>query len=145
MVQTIRPHLTGKFADMMFAAETHPAMLRYLDQTRSVGPNSMLAKSRPKQSLGLNENLAREMIELHSMGVGADYTQQDVEELARLLEVDLSFTEQDIQRLAETAGRSITAGWSGKATADQISQQTDRALCHLSLLKGKKPEITLEM
>ena len=81
----IRPHLTGKFADMMFAAETHPAMLRYLDQTRSVGPNSMLAKSRPKQSLGVNENLAREMIELHSMGVGADYTQQDVEELARLL------------------------------------------------------------
>ena len=81
----IRPHLAGKFADMMFAAETHPAMLRYLDQTRSVGPNSVIAKQKPDKALGLNENLAREMIELHSMGVGADYTQKDVEELAELL------------------------------------------------------------
>ncbi|RJE81547.1 DUF1800 family protein [Paracoccus sp. JM45] len=81
----IRPHLTGRFADMMFAAETHPAMLRYLDQTSSIGPNSVLARQKPDKPGGLNENLAREMIELHSMGVGAEYTQADVEQLARLL------------------------------------------------------------
>ncbi|MEE2860681.1 MAG: DUF1800 domain-containing protein [Pseudomonadota bacterium] len=81
----IRPHLAGRFADMMFAAETHPAMLRYLDQGRSVGPNSVAARRNPARAGGLNENLAREMIELHSLGVGADYTQRDVEELAALL------------------------------------------------------------
>lgn len=81
----IRPHLAGRFADMMFAAETHPAMLRYLDQVRSVGPNSVLAMREPEKPMGLNENLAREMLELHSLGVGADYTQSDIEELARLL------------------------------------------------------------
>jgi uncharacterized protein (DUF1800 family) len=81
----IRPFLAGRFADMMFAAETHPAMLRYLDQTSSIGPNSTLARQKPDTTGGLNENLAREMIELHSMGVGAEYTQTDVEELARLL------------------------------------------------------------
>ncbi|WP_265501869.1 DUF1800 domain-containing protein [Paracoccus beibuensis] len=81
----IRPHLAGRFADMMYAAETHPAMLRYLDQGRSVGPNSIVAQRNPKRAGGLNENLAREMIELHSLGVGAGYTQHDVEELAALL------------------------------------------------------------
>lgn len=83
--EAIRPHLTGRFADMLFAAETHPAMLVYLDQVRSVGPNSVVAKRNSDKAMGLNENLAREMIELHSLGIGADYTQQDVEALARLL------------------------------------------------------------
>ncbi|MBU2958161.1 DUF1800 domain-containing protein [Paracoccus sp. 1_MG-2023] len=83
--EAIRPHLNGRFADMMFAAETHPAMLRYLDQSRSVGPGSALAQRRPKKGFGLNENLAREMIELHSLGVGADYDQRDIEQLAELL------------------------------------------------------------
>lgn len=83
--EAIRPHLAGRFADMMFAAETHPAMLVYLDQVRSVGPNSVVARRSADKAMGLNENLAREMIELHSLGVGADYTQQDVEALARLL------------------------------------------------------------
>lgn len=81
----IRPYLSGRFADMMFAAETHPAMLRYLDQGRSIGPNSIVARRNPERAGGLNENLAREMIELHSLGVGADYTQRDVQELAALL------------------------------------------------------------
>lgn len=83
--EAIRPHLSGRFADMMFAAETHPAMLVYLDQVRSVGPNSAMARRNADKAMGLNENLAREMIELHSLGVGAAYTQQDVEALARLL------------------------------------------------------------
>jgi len=83
--EAIRPHLSGRFADMMFAAETHPAMLRFLDQARAVGPNSVEARKNPKRATGLNENHAREMIELHSLGVGAPYSQRDVEQLAELL------------------------------------------------------------
>ncbi|WP_234464107.1 DUF1800 domain-containing protein [Paracoccus caeni] len=85
VTEAIRPHITGKFGDMMFAAETHPAMVLYLDQQRSVGPNSRAAQRAPNRNLGLNENLAREMIELHSLGVTADYSQEDVRELASLL------------------------------------------------------------
>ncbi|MES2432538.1 MAG: DUF1800 domain-containing protein [Pseudomonadota bacterium] len=78
----IRPHLTGNFADMLTAATLHPAMLSYLDQSSSVGPNSHFGKNQGK---GLNENLAREVIELHSMGVGANYSQTDVTEMAKIL------------------------------------------------------------
>ncbi|WP_054006912.1 DUF1800 domain-containing protein [Cypionkella psychrotolerans] len=78
----IRPHLTGNFADMLTAATLHPAMLSYLDQSSSVGPNSHFGKN---QNKGLNENLAREVIELHSMGVGANYSQTDVTEMAKIL------------------------------------------------------------
>lgn len=83
--EAIRPNLSARFADMMFAAETHPRMLTYLNQNRSFGPNSVIARRRAGDGLGLNENLAREMIELHSLGVGADYTQEDVRQLAELL------------------------------------------------------------
>ncbi|RJE88136.1 DUF1800 domain-containing protein [Paracoccus onubensis] len=84
--EAIRPHIGGRFADLMFAAETHPCMLVYLNQNNSVGPNSQLAKKKKgKNKPGLNENLAREMIELHSLGVGAEYTQKDVRQLAKLL------------------------------------------------------------
>ncbi|OYU39469.1 MAG: hypothetical protein CFE33_08785 [Pseudorhodobacter sp. PARRP1] len=80
--EAIRPHLTGTFADLLTAATLHPAMLSYLDQSSSIGPNSRLGKNQGK---GLNENLAREVIELHSLGVGADYTQSDVTEMAKIL------------------------------------------------------------
>lgn len=83
--EAIRPHLNGRFGEMMFAAETHPRMLTYLNQDRSFGPNSTAARRRQDRDLGLNENLAREMIELHSLGVGGDYTQKDVRQLAKLL------------------------------------------------------------
>lgn len=79
--EAIRPHLTGRFADLMFAAETHPRMIAYLDQVISVGPNSRAGKS----GRGVNENLAREMIELHSLGAGSGYSQADVRQLALLL------------------------------------------------------------
>ena len=78
----IRPNIGGRFADLLRAATLHPAMLAYLDQVSSVGPNSLLGLRRGR---GLNENLARELIELHTLGVGAPYTQQDVRELAALL------------------------------------------------------------
>ncbi len=80
----IRPHVNGRFADMLRAAATHPFMLAYLDQNISVGPNSKAAEKR-KKSGGLNENLAREMLELHTLGVDGPYTQQDVRQLAELL------------------------------------------------------------
>lgn len=83
--EAIRPHLAGRFEDMFFAAETHPMMLIYLDQNSSRGPNSVFAQKQSGKGFGLNENLAREAMELHSMGVGAPYTQKDVRELAELL------------------------------------------------------------
>ena len=80
----VRPHVTGRFADMLRAVATHPLMLHYLDQSRSVGPDSVAAGKRPRLS-GLNENLAREMLELHTVGADGPYDQQDVRELAALL------------------------------------------------------------
>lgn len=80
--EAIRPHIGGKFADMLIAASTHPAMLSYLDQGSSIGPNSPIGRRRGK---GLNENLAREILELHTMGVGSGYSQNDVREFAELL------------------------------------------------------------
>ncbi|MGA2088123.1 MAG: DUF1800 domain-containing protein [Stellaceae bacterium] len=80
--EAIRPHVTGRFADMLLAAERHPAMLLYLDNAQSVGPESMAGVRRGK---GINENLGREILELHTLGVDGGYTQQDVEALARIL------------------------------------------------------------
>ncbi len=78
----IRPRLTGRFADLLTEATLHPAMLIYLDQVQSTGPNSFMGQRKDR---GLNENLARELIELHAMGVGAGYSQDDVREMAELL------------------------------------------------------------
>lgn len=78
----VRPHLAGRFADLLRAALLHPAMLLYLDQNASIGPNSRAGR---KRGAGLNENLAREAIELHTLGVGAAYAQEDVRQLAELL------------------------------------------------------------
>lgn len=81
--EAIRPHAFGKFEDLVLAAEQHPAMLLYLDQVRSIGPGSPIGERR--RNAGLNENLAREMLELHTVGADAGYTQADVAELARAL------------------------------------------------------------
>ncbi len=78
----IRPHVMGSFRGMLRAVVTHPMMLMYLQQFRSVGPNSDQGKRR---RLGLNENLARELLELHLLGADGAYTQADVRELAELL------------------------------------------------------------
>jgi len=82
--EAIRPHLAGNFADILVATVTQPLMLHYLDQERSVGPNSDKAARRGPKA-GLNENLAREMLELHTLGVDGPYDQQDVRQLAELL------------------------------------------------------------
>jgi len=81
----IRPHVLGRFADMMLAAERHPAMLIYLNQLQSIGPDSPAAAREPERRRGLNENLAREIMELHTLGVRSGYTQADVTEFARAL------------------------------------------------------------
>jgi uncharacterized protein (DUF1800 family) len=70
--QAIRPHALGKFRDLLKAADLHPAMLRYLDNDQNAVGH-------------INENYAREILELHTMGVGSGYTQKDVEEMARVL------------------------------------------------------------
>ncbi|KAA8611415.1 DUF1800 domain-containing protein [Salipiger aestuarii] len=80
--EAIRPHLSGRFEDLLIAAVTHPVMVIYLDQRGSAGPHSPRGK---KGKGGLNENLAREIMELHTLGVGGPYTQTDVRELAELL------------------------------------------------------------
>ncbi len=97
----IRPHIAGNFEQLLFAATTHPAMLRYLDNDQSAGPNSRAAKrraqrppssadDRPAPRLGINENLARELLELHTLGATSSnaeygYTQADVTALAAVL------------------------------------------------------------
>ena len=101
--EAIRPHVFGRFGDLLGAVETHPAMLLYLDQVQSIGPNSQAAgyfKRGPARGFGrldpdkaaaqgrkagLNENLAREILELHTVGVNGGYTQADVTEFARAM------------------------------------------------------------
>jgi uncharacterized protein (DUF1800 family) len=80
--EAIRPHVTGPFQDMLFAVMRHPAMLAYLDQQNSVGPDSMVGQRKHR---GLNENLARECLELHTVSPDAGYTQADVTNFARIL------------------------------------------------------------
>lgn len=81
----IRPHLGGLFEDILIAAVLHPLMLEYLDQRFSIGPNSKGARTGVGATRGMNENLAREVLELHTLGVDGPYDQSDVRELARLL------------------------------------------------------------
>ena len=89
--EAIRPNLNKRFADMLLAVEQHPAMLIYLDQAQSIGPQSQAAtflarrRRQQQQPRGLNENLAREILELHTLGVNGGYSQADVTELARAM------------------------------------------------------------
>jgi uncharacterized protein (DUF1800 family) len=80
--EAIRPHVLGKFRDLLAATAKSPAMLFYLDNWQSVGPNAPQARGR-KASSGLNENYGRELLELHTLGVDGGYTQKDVTEAAR--------------------------------------------------------------
>lgn len=78
----IRPNITGSFPEMLKSAAKHPAMLIYLNQVQSVGPNSRVGQ---RKNRGLNENLSREVLELHTLGADANYSQADVRSLANLL------------------------------------------------------------
>jgi uncharacterized protein (DUF1800 family) len=80
--EAIRAHVLGRFGDMLLAVESHPAMLIYLDNARSIGPDSRAGQNRRR---GLNENLAREILELHTLGVRSVYTQDDVTNVAKVI------------------------------------------------------------
>ncbi|TCA14809.1 DUF1800 domain-containing protein [Rhizobium leguminosarum bv. viciae] len=94
--EAIRPFISGKFGDLLRSATAHPAMLIYLDQADSLGPDSAGGIKRNK---GLNENLGRELLELHTLGAGSGYTQADVTAAAMVLtgltidrkEMDIAF------------------------------------------------------
>jgi uncharacterized protein (DUF1800 family) len=87
--EAIRPNITGTFADLLIACEQHPAMIMYLDNQRSIGPNSMLGRranrAQRDREIGLNENLAREILELHTLGVDGGYSQNDVTTFAKVI------------------------------------------------------------
>ena len=86
--EAIRPHVAGNFYDLLLAAVRHPAMILYLDNQASMGPGSTAAtfvRRNRGRELGLNENLAREILELHTLGVDGGYSQADVTEFAKVL------------------------------------------------------------
>ncbi len=87
--EAVRPHVLGNFEDMLLAVESHPAMLLYLDNHLSVGPSSKAARNierrHTERKVGINENLARETLELHTLGVGGGYTQTDVTTYAEVI------------------------------------------------------------
>ncbi|MDW6026321.1 DUF1800 domain-containing protein [Mesorhizobium sp. BAC0120] len=87
--EAIRPFVLGRFNDMLLAVEHHPAMLFFLDRVGSIGPNSQAAQRAEagdtRRKLGINENLAREIMELHTLGARSGYNQSDVTEFALAL------------------------------------------------------------
>jgi len=97
--EAIRPHVDGRFVDLLTAVEQHPAMIGFLDNQYSVGKDSDLARlaarhaarepmnvpDKPRREFGINENLAREILELHTLGVNGGYTQNDVTTFAQII------------------------------------------------------------
>jgi uncharacterized protein (DUF1800 family) len=87
--EAIRPRVNGRFVDLLTAVEQHPAMIAFLDNQYSVGPNSRAARFLEMRDtgrqLGINENLAREILELHTLGVNGGYTQTDVTTFAKVI------------------------------------------------------------
>ncbi len=82
VAEAIRPHVAGRFGDMLLAVMRHPAMLLYLDNAASIGPDSVAGR---RGKRGLNENLARECLELHTLSPASGYTQEDVTSFAAIL------------------------------------------------------------
>ena len=111
--EAIRPHIFGRFTDMVMAVETHPCMLNYLDNITSIGPQSLRNKH---GKYGLNENLAREIMELHIMGVGSGYTQADVTAFAAAL------TGWTVSKMPETS-KDIGDGFDFIETNHQPGEQ----------------------
>ena len=117
--EVIRPNALGKFEDLLVATAKSPAMLEYLDNWQSIGPDSQAAKKRPRvaalarnpqvkaalKDRGLNENYGRELMELHTLGVNGGYTQADVTQVAKV------FTGWTVSQPA--AGRSSSSTSAG--------------------------------
>lgn len=127
----IRPNVLGRFEDLLLAVVRHPAMLLYLDQAQSIGPASLAGQRAQQRGRGLNENLAREILELHTLGVRSGYTQQDVTEFARALTGwtlpgdGAEATFRFVRALHEPGARTVL----GRSYADGGEQQA-RAILH---------------
>ncbi len=131
--EAVRPHMTGRFTDLLTAVVTHPAMLIYLDQITSSGPQSRAGE---RQKRGLNENLAREVLELHTLGVGAGYSQTDVRQFAYLL-TGLTLDNKDGQfrfnpNMVEPAAETLLGKTYGGPPKDKLAQ-IHRALDDIAL------------
>ena len=113
--EAIRPHVFGRFYDMLLAVETHPAMLLYLDNAQSIGPHS---RSNRFNKRGLNENLAREIMELHTLGVGSGYSQTDVTNFAKVI------TGWTIKRNNQPNIDGVTGGFVFNANTHELGSQT---------------------
>jgi uncharacterized protein (DUF1800 family) len=124
--EAIRPHVFGRFSDLLLAVEQHPATLLYLDQAQSIGPNSrigQLAAARQGKQRGLNENLAREAMELHTLGVRTGYSQADVTEFARAL------TGWTVSGIARGPAARILGGTPGEFRfAEALHEPGDRVI-----------------
>ena len=134
--EAVRAHLDGYFTDMLMAVEQHPVMLAYLDNLQSLGPNSLVG--RRQKSRGLNENLAREILELHTLGVDGGYSQDDVTSLARII---TGWTIANGRRILGEPGRFVfvnamhepgTHRLLGKAYAEDGVRQGEQALMGLA-------------
>jgi uncharacterized protein (DUF1800 family) len=106
--EAIRPHVLGHFTDLLLAVEKHPAMLLYLDNHASIGPNSRAARFMDRRGngrkAGINENLAREILELHTLGVDGGYTQTDVTTFAQAISGWSVGGQGNTRRLAKLGG-----------------------------------------
>ncbi|MGE7369324.1 DUF1800 domain-containing protein [Neorhizobium sp. NPDC001467] len=129
--EAIRPHIGGPFVNLLHAAVLHPAMLFYLDQNRSVGPESQAGL---RNGTGLNENLGRELLELHTMGAGSGYTQDDVRGASLVLtgvSVDARTLEVAYRRARAEPGRLSLLGKAygeeGRSEADHVAMLDDLA------------------
>jgi uncharacterized protein (DUF1800 family) len=123
--EAIRPHVTGRFSDMLRAVVRHPAMLLYLDNAQSIGPDSTAGQKRGR---GLNENLARELMELHTLGVDGGYSQTDVEHLARILTGWSIDQDAGVFRFAPRLHQPGTKTLLGTAIHESGEAEGDRAL-----------------
>jgi uncharacterized protein (DUF1800 family) len=146
--EAIRPHVTGRFADMLTAVESHPAMLIYLDNARSIGPSSIAGM---RQNKGLNENLAREILELHTLGVRTGYTQDDVTSFAKVI---TGWTIEPLKQNAPHAGEfafnprmhePFSQTVEGKAYADGGLDQGKAVLADLARHPATAKHIALKL
>ena len=121
--EVIRPHVLGRFEDMVMASAKHPAMLVYLDNFQSIGPGSQGARVGQRanggQRRGLNENYARELMELHTLGVNGGYDQQDVQELAKVL---TGWTVSGVGGPADRLAQRATQNRAARRTRTQTAQ-----------------------
>lgn len=133
--EAIRPHVAGSFADLLKAAALHPMMVNFLNQDVSVGPNSPYAKTNRNEGRGLNENLAREILELHTLGVQSTYTQEDVRQFAELLAgVGLNGRRETVfmARRAEPGAEQVLDFTSskGRARFEDVTAMLERLAVH---------------